>query len=284
MKIVKIPKRNGKYRTIYIPGKWKKLKLAKHRHYLDWLYLKMGIPDCVHGFIVGRSAVTNAKAHVGYQHTVSIDLFSFFDTIRRRHLRAIPREVLKDVLVRGAPRQGLCTSPVVSNIALFNFDQMMMTEAKRLKIVYTRYADDITMSGNDIRKLRRLFNSTIRWIERTGFYVEKRKTKWQHAKGGRRMITGVAVDDKGVYTNRKFRRRLRAARHQGNLTSAQGMEEWASMKTPTQAGNTKAIVVKGRPKFETTTGKVISRTNTFKGSIAGNRKKIANRVAQSLSE
>ena len=282
MKKVKIPKGKGKYRQIYIPSRRQRVILRQHKNYLDWLYLRLGIPECVHGFVYGKSAVTNAAMHVGYKYTLSFDLFSFFDTIRRFHLkRYVPRSVLKDTLVEGAPRQGLCTSPVLSNIAFIPLDRSIMRECSQRGVMYTRYADDITLSCNNKEILERTFRRIRRWIINQKFYIADGKTKFQSSKGGRRIITGVAVDDK-VYAPRKFRRRMRAAEHQGNTTSLEGMEQWAALNMPFNQVTLRAIQVKGQNLFEASMANKVSRTHTLKGAVAGVRQKVKNEVARSL--
>ena len=226
MKISKISKRNGKFRTIYIPNKQEAFTLKTLKRKLDWLYLKLGIPESVHGFVYGRNAVTNASKHINLNYTICMDLEDFFDNIRADHLKDVPEKILAYTLVNGAPRQGLCTSPTLSNIAMIEFDRW----AETLDCVYTRYADDITISGNNLEELRRIKDELEQKLGEMGFRLNN-KTKLQSSKGGRRIITGLSVD-KDVRRTRKIARKLRAALHQKNEESARGLKEWERCPIP----------------------------------------------------
>jgi len=80
MKIVNIPKGNGKFRTIYVPNKQEKAHLRS----LVWKIADRAEKACPkevpHGFMRKRSPVTNAQAHVGHEFTLTMDLRDFFAT------------------------------------------------------------------------------------------------------------------------------------------------------------------------------------------------------------
>lgn len=237
MRIYRISKRNGKYRTIYAPDP------EEMRAYRDLLpalleIAKTHCPDeVVHGFMPGRSPITNAAAHVGYDHTVCFDLEDFFDTVTWRHLLGlIPEDLVEKVTYDGAARQGLPTSPLVSNIAASTLDKRLLTFTKPRGIVYTRYADDLTFSTNDQAVLPDLDLQVRLSVDDCRFRLNHKKTRVQHARAGRRIITGVGVDDSGLHPTRKVRRRLRAATHKRHRASAAGLREWCKLKPPAAAG------------------------------------------------
>src|SRR5690606_5965066 len=49
---------------------------------------------------------------------------------------------------------GAPSSPIVSNLLMFEFDKIVTSEADRRGIRYTRYADDMTFSGQRIGMLK----------------------------------------------------------------------------------------------------------------------------------
>lgn len=227
--VVKIPKGNGKFRVIYNPNFALREVLAGHSQIIrDAMLSRCSFRVC-HGFMPGRSPATNASYHVGYQYTLSMDLKDFFDTVTESHLTStLPTNVVSDCLWAGAARQGLPTSPMLANIAAAPMDDKIIQylEYRKIPAVYTRYADDLTVSSDD-RELVLSLRGTIQTIAADhGFVVNNKKTEFQSASNGRRHVTGLVVDDK-VHVPRRLRRKARAASHQGHYGSAAGLTSWA---------------------------------------------------------
>jgi len=74
--------------------------------------------------------------------------------------------------------------------------------------------------------------SSTQAVESCGFIINNNKTKFQNYKNGRRVITGVGVDNTGVYPTRKTIKRIRAAAHQDNEPQLNGLLEWSKCKLP----------------------------------------------------
>ncbi|WP_409579246.1 reverse transcriptase domain-containing protein [Vibrio owensii] len=91
---------------------------------------------------------------------------------------------------------------------------------------YTRYADDLSVSLDQYEDIARVINGVQRILLRHGFELNARKTKILDSKNGRRVICGVGVDEETVYPTRKTLKKLRAARHQKNLSSVFGHRAW----------------------------------------------------------
>lgn len=64
------------------------------------------------------------------------------------------------ILAIGAP-----SSPRLSNVLMHDFDQMVSEEVKSDKIVYTRYADDLTFSAPRTGHLTRVEPALAKAIE-----------------------------------------------------------------------------------------------------------------------
>lgn len=234
MYVVQIPKKDGRKRVIYVPDEEEKEQLRGLLPDLN-LRAQKAAGETVHGFIHGRSPVTNALAHVGKAYTVTVDLSDFFDYVTGEKLQGkLPKKVLEKVLVDGAARQGLPTSPAVANIAAADMDMAILRwiEKTGSAIVYTRYADDLAFSFDDPELVPVLPARIKQIVNRCGFNLNPQKVRVQYAGAGRRVICGVAVDDSGIYPTRAAKRRLRAARHQGNKGAARGLEEWCRLKRP----------------------------------------------------
>lgn len=234
MRVVKIPKRNGKFRTIYVPDAKEKAVYHKSLESISDRAEALCHGGVVHGFMFGKSPVTNAMRHVGKIYTTCFDLKDFFDTVGMRQLRGIlPKETLDLVLVDGAARQGLPTSPAVANIAANFMDRRILRwiKRKKLDVVYTRYADDLSFSYDDSSVTEMLKREIPDIVERFGFKANCSKTHTMCALGGRRIICGVAVDNE-IHPTRKTKRRLRAAQHHNKFPQAAGLTEWCKLKIP----------------------------------------------------
>jgi RNA-directed DNA polymerase len=238
MRTIKIRKAAGKFREIYIPSRKEK----------DAIYAvlpgiarkaKQSAGEHVHGFIRGRSCVTAATQHIGHAWTLSMDLEDFFAQCKESQLKGkLTKEELSVVLVDGAPRQGLPSSPSVANLAAIELDKALLAACDKRQAVYTRYADDLTFSGDDPEVLAWFLKNVPAIVARCGFKVAKSKTHVYYAKDGKRIILGIAVGDSGLSPTRDTKRRLRAAMHQKNKAHAEGLREYMRLKPPSSSNAT----------------------------------------------
>lgn len=219
MKIFKIPKKNGKFRTIYAPSAEEK---AEMRALLPALENTLQLNDFYqvqHGFRESRSPVTNASCHRGFEYTLCFDIADFFDNVKR----GMDEYEHDDVcFVDGIARQGLPTSPALSNLAFCDADKEIMKLVSEIRkprqrfgrrtLVYTRYADDLTFSFDDGWTALTLMREIPGICDRSGFPINPSKTHLQWSGAGRRMITGVSVDG-DLKPSREVKRRLRSAKH-----------------------------------------------------------------------
>jgi hypothetical protein len=241
-----IPKRDGTERAIWAP--MPRLKAAQH-WILRNIAEKLPIHGAAHGFLPGRSILSNASAHHDPKLVVRIDLKDFFPTVTQRRVKGLfrkagyrehvatllalictesPREVVEhegtSYYVALGPRclpQGAPTSPALTNALCYRLDQRLSGLARRQGWRYTRYADDLTFSrpsgSGGPPGIGRLLGSVRRVAEAEGFAVHDRKTAVGR-RGGRQRITGLIVNgDRPPRVTREFKRNLRAAIH--NLAS-----------------------------------------------------------------
>lgn len=99
-------------------------------------------------------------------------------------------------------------------------------------VAYTRYADDITISTNRLDILYDFKNILKDTVAKYGYQINPSKTRLQKFTFGNRVITGVSVGEKGIKPTRKVLKKLRAARHQNNIASMNGLAEWCKLKLP----------------------------------------------------
>jgi RNA-directed DNA polymerase len=229
-----VPRRGGPPRLIERPKfRLKSLQRRLLHEILDWIPAH----DAAHGFTRGRSAVTNANQHTGRLVVVGLDLEDFFASVTARRVfgifrsagypesvaytltalstNVVPSAVSRRLSSATVPRlvgshfrlarrlatphlpQGAPTSPALANLAAFRLDRRLTGLATALGATYTRYADDITLSGADslLRNASQL-RSTITEIAREeGFAVNDRKSTLT-TRAGRQAVCGVVVNQR----------------------------------------------------------------------------------------
>ncbi|QFS83608.1 Reverse transcriptase (RNA-dependent DNA polymerase) [Roseivivax sp. THAF40] len=88
--------------------------------------------------------------------------------------------------------QGAATSPALSNLVASRLDLGLCSYADGKGITYTRYADDLTFSGDDIGSTE--INQIKYIIEKQGFIVNEKKTRLLKGKK-QKIITGISVSN-----------------------------------------------------------------------------------------
>ncbi len=187
----------------------------------------------VHGFVAGKSVKTNAESHLKKRFIVNLDLQDFFPSISERRIVGMLRSLGVDSQVAkivgylctssGELPQGAPTSPILSNMICFRLDKALMTFARESHCIYTRYADDITLSS--YQPMVAVFDGTVpapghfpiellkpalrSAIETNGFTINVDKIYYADP-NSRRMVTGLKVNE-FVNVDRRYVRNLRAA-------------------------------------------------------------------------
>jgi len=214
-----LPKKSGGVRIISAPPP--SLKIVQRR-ILDKLLTPLGFHDCAYGFAKGRSIKDNASVHVGNPIVANADITNCFPNVRwPLVLGAIRRDlgeklskpaisILVDICTsEGGLPIGAPTSPALLNRVLYKSDQILEAESKKRSCNYSRYADDLTFSG-DYGAIKMLGVSKG-VLGRIGLVLDPKKTNI-FRKGRRQAVTGLVVNQQ-VSVARRIRRRLRAAVH-----------------------------------------------------------------------
>lgn len=205
--------KNGKVRIISAPSRPLKYR---QRWILDNILSNIEVMSCCEGFTKGRSIVTNAKKHIGYAATLTVDIKDFFPSIKEEQVVKVFREIgyTQEVAVtlsslcchEGCLPQGAPTSPYLSNIICKSLDREFMKFSEKNSLVYSRYADDITLSGNyDLTSI--IFN-VKEIIRNHGFEINEKKTRLYTGKH-RKIVTGIIVKENGLSVPREYKRKLR---------------------------------------------------------------------------
>ncbi|MFD2514210.1 reverse transcriptase domain-containing protein [Pontibacter locisalis] len=235
-----ISKKSGGTRTIHAPTRG----LKTIQRCLNIVLQSVFEPHCTAtGFIPGKSIVDNAILHTGKRYVYNIDLKDFFPSVdqarvwkclqlhpfylnaerSRLHLANMIAALCctrleverqnsigdwvkqyREVLPQGAP-----TSPTLTNVVAHKLDVRLRGLAKRFKIKYSRYADDITFSshenvfvndGDFSKELQRI-------IKDQNFQINPKKTRLQNS-DFRQEATGLVINEK-VNVHRRYIKQIR---------------------------------------------------------------------------
>ncbi|MCA9067425.1 MAG: ADP-ribosylglycohydrolase family protein [Planctomycetaceae bacterium] len=231
-----LPKKTGGSRAISAP---KAALDQAQRWILVNILNRLNVESQAHGFVSGRSIVTNATEHVGREVVINLDLKDFFPTITFRRVKGLfvalgygeHIATVLGLLCTEPPRvaaefagttyhvalgdrvlpQGACTSPAITNAICRRLDRRLAGLAKKHGFNYTRYADDLTFSGDAPRRVGRLLKSVRAILVDEGLTEHPSKTRIMR-KSSRQEVTGVTVNEKPSLSRMEFRK-LRAILH-----------------------------------------------------------------------
>ena len=169
-----VPKRGGQGERIILAPR-RELK-ALHRRVLHGIVAKVPVAATTHGFVAGRSTLSNASEHAGKGVVLKLDLKDFFPSVTFRRVRGLftalgysyavastlallcteyDRQPFErdgeQYFISVGPRhlvQGAPSSPGLANLIAWRLDRRLAGLATKRGFTYTRYADDLTFSGD----------------------------------------------------------------------------------------------------------------------------------------
>ncbi len=221
----RIAKKSGKARQISAPNS--ELKELQRR-ILRRVLARLNPHPLATGFRKGVSFVDNARIHQSQSVIVKIDLVNFFPAIKREKVMRYFRQIgwnrattrlladlttFEDALPQGAP-----TSPALSNLVNFSLDLRIAKLVSNQGGIYTRYADDITISfsQSQIVNLKPLIAIVFSVIRETGYEPHLGKKFNVRRSHQRQVVNGLVVNDRANLP-RETRRWLRAVRHRAEI-------------------------------------------------------------------
>lgn len=228
-----------------------------HRTVLERIVGRVPAHTAAHGFVPGRSARTGAVLHVGADVVIGLDLAGFFASVHAPRIYGIlraagypeavahlltglcttatpvrvlgdmppggssdARYVLRHALATPHLPQGAPTSPQLANLSAYRLDCRLAGYATAFGATYTRYADDLSLSGGP--DVRRRADQAVAGIRRIvadeGFQLNGGKTRVQ-GRARRQTVTGIVVNDRTNATRTDYER-LRAILHNAVETGA----------------------------------------------------------------
>ena len=223
------------------------------RRVSDRILAWVPVHPAAHGFVRGRSALSNARIHIGADVVIGLDLRTFFTSITVARVNGLfrsmgyqepvawtlaalcthqtPAKVLTamppggDSTARHRQRaelrarhlpQGAPTSPALANLAAHGLDRRLAGLADQLGLSYTRYADDLTFSGSGRGVgVSRLIRTVGEIVRDESFVLNTGKTRVRYA-GERHEITGLVANEQ-LSVPRAYHDQLRAVLHDAVL-------------------------------------------------------------------
>ena len=174
-----------------------------------------------HGLTRGRSIITNASQHLNRQVVINTDISGFFPSVSDRMVRMAlshhyaPHEAYalsmlcteKRCYSRSLP-QGAPTSPLLANLVCWPLDSAMASMAERYGYTYTRYADDITFSGDEASRIAGIVKHCRRLLIYYKFSMNERKLRVMRRGCGRMEVTGIDVSGDRLDVTPSLKRRI----------------------------------------------------------------------------
>lgn len=226
-----IPKRSGGERVISAP--MQRLKHVQH-WILEHVLEPIALAEPAHGFVPGRSTVSNAVPHVGAAVVINVDLKDFFPTVTYRRVKGLfaklgyseqvatvlalvcsEPDIVESTLdgvtyyvARGPRRlpQGAPTSPAITNVLCRRLDNRIAGYARTRGLTFTRYADDLTLSTKDASiDVGAVLGFIRRTVAAEGFAVHPDKIRVVR-RGRRQEVTGIVVNEKPGVVRAALRR------------------------------------------------------------------------------
>jgi RNA-directed DNA polymerase len=172
--------------------------------------------EAAYGYVRHRGTRDNAAVHCGAPLLLRADIRNFFPSISIHRLKerfielgmhvAAAEALGKFVTSDGRLALGLNASPMLANLVCIDLDIKIQNLAKAYGCKYTRYADDIAISGKGMLPSR---TELERIIESEGFQLNGEKFR-QTKNGQAHYVTGLSISDaKGPHAPRRMKRRLR---------------------------------------------------------------------------
>ncbi|RLP74739.1 RNA-directed DNA polymerase [Mycetocola tolaasinivorans] len=226
-------------RLLEVPGQ---RLMRLQRQLVHEVLTALPIHPAAHGFVPGRSARTGAAVHAGSHVVIGMDLTTFFARVGRSEItaalrragwgeavapvlaalatHAVPEAVIRAMPPGGNPEerfalaqalrlphlpQGAPTSPMLANLAMRRLDDRLLGWAAAVGARYTRYADDLTFSGD--QRLAARSDAFIRGVSGIvadcGQRVNERKTRVR-PRGTSQRVTGIVVNAHPAVDRRSY--------------------------------------------------------------------------------
>ena len=214
---VLIPKSDGTKRKLSVPD----LILKNiQRSIADNILAYYPVSKYATAYKVGSSVQKNARPHVNKKKILKLDIEGFFDNIMYSRVKDMvfykekfsePIRILLTTLCyyRESLPQGAPTSPAITNIIMYEFDEKIGTYCSEKGVSYTRYCDDMTFSGDfEEKEIIALVRAELKKL---GLFLKNRKTVVIKSTK-RQTVTGIVVNEK-INITKEYKKKIRQEIH-----------------------------------------------------------------------
>jgi retron-type reverse transcriptase len=208
-----IPKSDGTKRKLSVPDLILK---SVQRAIADNILAHYPVSKYATAYKVGSSVQKNARPHVKKEKILKLDIEGFFDNIIYSKVKDIvfyeekysePIRILLTMLCyyRESLPQGAPTSPAITNIIMYEFDERIGAYCSERGIAYTRYCDDMTFSGAfDEKEVIAVVKAEL---QKLGLFLKNRKTAIIN-NTKRQTVTGIVVNEK-INLTKEYKKKIR---------------------------------------------------------------------------
>ncbi|WP_348731311.1 reverse transcriptase family protein [Rheinheimera texasensis] len=203
-------------RTIYAPSpKLKQIHRFINKTILEFADYNL---DVVYSYRKGVSIRDAVEKHAKNDFFFQTDLSNFYGNIHSDNVKSCLSKQLSNVLISDIDcyvgrieeltvidnhiPAGFSTSPLLSNICLFDFDNALLKNCEENNLTYTRYSDDIIISGSDVdfaHDIENTINNHLATYVNNDIKLNKLKTKF-NKKGHDFKILGFNILPNGIVT------------------------------------------------------------------------------------
>jgi RNA-directed DNA polymerase len=211
------PRRPNKPRKVLdVHGSLRRAQRILHR---EILRRKLKPTSHSYGSVRGRDIKANALAHARSRFVFKTDISNFYPSVHHSRVYRlfagefgcspdVARFCTRMTTFRHHLALGLITSPILADRLLLTIDQRIGAACRNANLRYTRYVDDITISGAfDLH--RSGFTSLVEGVlEEHGFQVNRQKHEYGNLNDDSIAITGVRIVDGRLDVQRDYAEEL----------------------------------------------------------------------------
>lgn len=223
---LEIPKKNKfkdfriVYKAVWYLADFHKNILTSIDNFLSQHKIDDFIHTSAHGFIKGRTTLSNANVHLDKRELLQVDIKSFFKSIPMSGIvtvfeklgfsQEVAKLMTKLCSINNLLEEGLNTSPMLANLYFYEIDKKLYSLATKYQCTYTRYADDMTFASSElVLKETDILKEIINILDTENLPLANEKTRYSKH-GQSQYVTGLSIsNNERPRIPRKVKKQLR---------------------------------------------------------------------------